>query len=137
MSATATIPLEALTFSISIDRDARAVYRFISDPQNLPKWASAFSRSVLPNGADWVMQTRKGSRMVLFHPAKSSDVRSHQVYSTPVIEHYIPVRVLASSSGSDVLLVLFHRPDITGEASQGEIFSATDALIKLKRQLEW
>ena len=131
-----SVTLEAVTFSISIDRNARAVYRFISDPRNLPKWACPFYRSVLPNGADWVMQTRKGSRMVLFHPAHSTDLRSHHVHSTPVINHYVPIRVLASSSGSDVLVVLFHPPGSTVKASEAEISSAADALITLKRALE-
>jgi len=34
------------TFSLSIQADPKAVYDFVSNPQNLPKWATAFCKSI-------------------------------------------------------------------------------------------
>jgi len=42
---------------VSIAREAEVVYRFVSNPTNLPQWATAFCQSIRQAGSDWVMQT--------------------------------------------------------------------------------
>ena len=38
--------LESRTLAVSIAREAEAVYRFVSNPANLPQWATAFCQSI-------------------------------------------------------------------------------------------
>ena len=83
------------------------------------------------------MEARKGPMTVLFHPENKSGNRDRQVHVSSGIEHYVPMSVFPSEAGSEVILALFHRPSITGKASEDEISSVTDALITLKRALEW
>jgi hypothetical protein len=45
------------TLSISIDCHPAKVYEFVSNPENLPKWATAFCKSVRKSGNDWIMET--------------------------------------------------------------------------------
>jgi hypothetical protein len=39
---------------------ADAVYQFVSNPANLPQWATAFCQSIHQAGSDRVMQTAGG-----------------------------------------------------------------------------
>ncbi len=48
------------TLSVSIERQPQEVYRFISDPQNLPKWATSFCQSVKKSRDEWIVETPLG-----------------------------------------------------------------------------
>src|SRR5690242_21917435 len=58
--------LQSRTLTMSISREADAVYQFISNPANLPQWATAFCRSIRQTGSDWIMQTSAGEMKVRF-----------------------------------------------------------------------
>ena len=49
--------LGSQTLSISIDCQPARVYEFVSNPENLPKWAKAFCKSVTKSNDDWIMET--------------------------------------------------------------------------------
>jgi hypothetical protein len=55
-----TTTLESRTLTVSIAREAEAVYQFVSNPANLPQRATAFCQSIRQAGSDRVMQTAGG-----------------------------------------------------------------------------
>lgn len=52
--------MKSKTLSISINRDPRKVNEFVSNPENLPKWAKAFCRSIKKSNGEWVVETLEG-----------------------------------------------------------------------------
>jgi len=58
--------LASRTLSVSINRSASDVYRFVSNPENLPKWATAFCKSVRKSNTDWIIETPQGPMKVRF-----------------------------------------------------------------------
>ena len=49
------------TLSITINRDSSAVYEYVLNPENLPKWAKMFCRSVKQSDSgEWIAQTQQG-----------------------------------------------------------------------------
>ena len=128
--------LESRTLTISIARKPEAVYRFISNPANLPQWATAFCQSIRQVGSDWVMQTSAGEMKVRFVPPNDFRVADHFVSPAPGVEIYVPMRVLPNGSGSEVVFTLFRQPDMTPEKFREDIGLVEQDLQTLKAVLE-
>ncbi|MEY4482731.1 MAG: hypothetical protein RL693_183, partial [Verrucomicrobiota bacterium] len=43
------------TLNITIQRIPDQVYAFVSNPANLPQWATAFCKSIRPSGTGWII----------------------------------------------------------------------------------
>jgi len=46
--------------SVSVNRTAKEVYAFASDPENLPQWAAGLSGSIKKEGENWVADSPMG-----------------------------------------------------------------------------
>jgi hypothetical protein len=55
--------LTSRTLSVSIQRDPGTVYAFVSNPEHLPQWATAFCRSVKRVNGEWIVETPQGWMM--------------------------------------------------------------------------
>lgn len=128
--------LESRTLTVSIAREADAVYQFVSNPENLPRWATAFCQSVRKSGSDWIMQTAAGEMKVRFVPPNEFRIADHYVSPAPGVEIYVPMRVLPNGSGSEVVFTLFRSPDMPPEKFAGDIGMVQQDLLTLKRALE-
>ena len=130
------VPLESRTLTVSIAREADLVYQFVSNPANLPLWATAFCQSIRQVGADWVMQTTGGEMKVRFVPPNAFRVADHFVSPAPGVEVYVPLRVLPNGSGSEVVFTLFRPPDMPPEKFREDTGLVEQDLQTLKTVLE-
>lgn len=112
------------------------VYQFISNPANLPQWATAFCQSIRQAGSDWIMQTSAGEIKVRFVPPNTFRVADHFVSPAPGVEIYVPLRVLPNGSGSEVVFTLFRSPDMTPEKLAEDMGLVQQDLQTLKHVLE-
>lgn len=129
-------PSESRTLTVSIARDADAVYQFVSHPENLPRWATAFCQSVRKVDSDWVMQTPVGEMKVRFVPANAFRVADHFVSPTPGVEIYIPLRVLPNGAGCEVVFTLFRQVNMLAADFARDLELVRNDLQSLKRVLE-
>ena len=127
---------ESRTLTVSIAREADAVYQFLSQPANLPQWATAFCRSIRQVGSEWIMETNAGQMKVRFVPPNAFRVADHFVSPAPGVEVYVPLRVLPNGAGSEVVFTLFRPPEMTPEKFAGDIKLVQQDLQTLKRVLE-
>lgn len=128
--------LESRTLTVTIAREADAVYQFVSNPANLPQWATAFCKSIRPAGADWLMETTAGPMRVRFVPPNAFRVADHLVSPAPGVEIHVPMRVLQNGSGSEVVFTLFRPPEMPPEKFAEDIRLVQQDLQTLKRVLE-
>jgi len=128
--------LESRTLAVSIACEAEAVYRFVSNPANLPQWATAFCQSIRQAGSEWVMQTSVGEMKVRFIPLNEFRVADHFVSPAPGVEIYVPLRVLPNGSGSEVVFTLFRSPEVSPEKFREDIGMVEQDLKTLKTVLE-
>lgn len=105
----------AETLSISIARGAQAIYHFVADPQNLPRWAPGLCESVECNGSDLIVHTPIGPARFRFAPVNTLGVLDHYVDLPDGRQVHVPLRVLANGEGSEVLFTLFRQPRISDE----------------------
>jgi len=128
--------MKSKTLSVSIDCDPKKVYEFVSNPENLPRWASAFCQSVRQVNNEWIIETPRGSMKVLFSNQNIFGILDHYVSPSPEVKIFVPMRVLSNGSGSEVVFTLFRQVGMSdGQYAEDQRLVDQD-LNKLKSILE-
>jgi hypothetical protein len=84
---------------MTIERSPLDVYNFVSDPANLPKWASGLDAAV----------------KVRFAERNKFGVLDHYVSVGGGAEVYMPMRVFPNGEGAEVLITVFRQPGVSEE----------------------
>ena len=84
---------------MTIERDPLDVYNFVSDPKNLPRWASGLGAAV----------------KVRFVERNKYGVLDHYVSIRSRPEIYVPMRVFPNGEGAEVLLTIFRQPGMNDQ----------------------
>lgn len=130
------------TVSVSIHRPPGQIYEFVRNPQNLPRWATAFCRSVYrSDDGRWIVQTPQGPVTIRFVEGNGLGVLDHEVTLADGTEIYVPMRVVANpsgagASGAEVIFTLFRGPEISEEAFDADLAMVERDLRMLKDVLE-
>lgn len=124
------------TLSVSIERQPQEVYRFISDPQNLPKWATSFCQSVKKSRDEWIVETPLGPMKIRFVERNDFGVLDHYVSPTPDQEILNLMRVVPNGTGSEVIFTLFQLPEISNDRYAEDLGMVERDLKVLKSVLE-
>jgi len=127
---------ETRLISISIARNPREVYDFVSNPANLPRWASGIGTSIANVNGGWIAQTPQGPVKVRFAPRNDLGVLDHYVTLPTGVKIYIPLRVIPNGIGSELQFTLFRQPDMTDRKFQEDAEWVLRDLTKLKEALE-
>lgn len=127
---------DSKTFTISINCEPEEVYNFVSNPNNLPQWANAFCKAVRRSDSDWIIETPQGPRKVRFVAPNDFGIVDHYVSPAPGLEIYVPMRVVANGTGSEVIFTLFRLSEMPDEKFVEDIELVKSDLQTLKRLLE-
>lgn len=122
--------------SISINKTVEDVYRFASDPFNLPKWAAGLSGSIKKDGDDWIADSPMGKVKVKLADPNSFGVLDHRVTLPSGVEVYVPLRAVANDNGSEVIFTLYRLPDVSDQHFMEDAQMVERDLKKLKDILE-
>jgi hypothetical protein len=128
--------LESKTISVSIGRDPREVYEFVSDPANLPEWAAGLGSSIEEINEEGNASTRQGTAKIRFVDRNNFGVLDHYVTPTPGAEVYVPMRVVPNADGAELLFTLFRLPGVTDEKFEQDKTLVLTDLMALKHLLE-
>jgi hypothetical protein len=128
--------LSSRTLSVTIRCDPGKVYEFVTNPENLPKWAQGLGGSVRKQGPDWMVDTPQGPMKIRFADRNSFGVMDHYVTTPSGDEVHVPMRVLANGSGSEVIFTLFRLPDMSDEKYAEDMRLVERDLRALKDLLE-
>ncbi len=124
------------TLSVSINCPPSKVYDFVSNPKNLPKWATGLCKSIGKSNNDWIVETPQGPMKIRFIEKNDFGVLDHYVTVAPGVEVYVPMRVLPNGSGSVVIFTLFRLPDMSDEKYAEDAGWVERDLKTLKKVLE-
>lgn len=83
-----------------------------------------------------VLETPQGPVKIRFAEKNEYGVLDHYVSPAPGVEIYVPMRVVANGSGSEVLFTLFHSPGMSEEAFAEDACMVERDLRGLKSMLE-
>lgn len=129
--------LKVLHISTSIQRPAKEVYDFVSDPRNLPKWALGLSKGPVTKAGDfWLAESPMGSVKIKFAEKNNFGIADHDVTIQSGETFHNPLRVLTNGDGSEVVFTLFRQSDMTDEKFYEDAEWVKKDLEKLKSVLE-
>jgi hypothetical protein len=124
------------TISVSINKPLAEVYAFAHVPENFMKWASGLSTTLHQEGDLWIADTLEGKAKVRFSEPNVYGVLDHWVTLPDGQEIYIPLRVIANDTGSEVSLTLFRLSQMDDAAFEGDAATVANDLAVMKRILE-
>lgn len=127
---------EVRTISIAIARDWRDVYAFVARPENAPLWASGLGKSLEQVDGRYFADGPEGRVEVRFAAPNDFGVLDHWVVPAPGVEIYIPMRVIANGTGSELTFTLFRQPGMTDERFASDAAWVERDLRRLKALLE-
>jgi hypothetical protein len=107
--------VESRTITVRINRPFDTVYAFLVNPENWSGWAKGLGKSLRRSEDGWIADSQGGTIHIRFTPRNNFGVLDHYV-TRPSGEHiYVPMRLIANSSGSELLFTLFREPDMSDE----------------------
>lgn len=124
------------TMSTSIKSDPKTVYDFVSNLENLPKWASSTFPTIKEVNGEWVVETPNGRNKVMITERNNFGILDHHVKLTSGVEVYVPMRVVKNGDGSEVLLTVFQAPEMTDDGYAKDIQTVEKDLNHLKTLIE-
>ena len=128
--------VESRHLSERIGRPPQEVYRYASDPANLPHWAPGLGDSVEEIDGQWYVETSTGRVALAFAARNDFGVLDHYVTLSSGEVIYIAMRVIADEAGSEVLFTLRRRPGMTDAEFEGDATAVMADLARLKHILE-
>ncbi len=128
--------LKSKTIIIPIKASAKKVYEFASNVENLPKWATAFCRSVRKQQGDWIVETSRGPASIRMTEKNGFGVLDHYVSPPSGAEVYVPMRVVPNEEGSEIQFTLFQGQDMSDEDLAKDLRWVEQDLQTLKNLME-
>ncbi|GAA4586263.1 hypothetical protein BJY16_007846 [Actinoplanes octamycinicus] len=121
-----------------IDRPARVVYEYASDPANLAHWAPGLGSSVRLEDGRWLVDVPGGGGQaeVVFVPRNDFGVLDHEVLLPGGEIVYVPFRVLADGDRAEVVFTVRRAAGMTDDEFDRDAAAVAADLATLKRILE-
>lgn len=128
--------LEVRNISVSIHRPPKDVYAFISNGENVPRWAMGLGNEIRRVDAEWLAEGPLGKIKVRFAPPNELGVADHDViFETGVVVHN-PIRVVPNGTGSTVIFTLMRLPGVSEQEFNEDAQTVEKDLTTLKALLE-
>jgi hypothetical protein len=121
-----------------IDRPARVVYAYASDPANLAHWAPGLGGSVRREEGRWLVDVPGGGGVaeVVFVARNDLGVMDHEVHLPDGQIVYIPFRVIADGEHAEIVFTVRRAPGMTDDEFDRDAAAVATDLATLKRILE-
>ena len=117
---------------ISILSPPSAVIGFLRDVYNWKTWAPWIEAVERSSERDWVLDTEAGTMKLHFVEPNSFGVLDHVVALASGVRAFNPMRVVPNGRGSELLMVVFHRPDASDEEFERDVVAVRADLARLK-----
>jgi hypothetical protein len=127
---------EVRNVSVSIQRKPEDVYAFVSNGENVPRWAAGLGKSIERVGRDWVADGPLGKVKLRFAEANSFGVADHDVELETGIVVHNPMRVVPNRAGSTVIFTLLRRTGVSEGQFAADMKAVERDLETLKQLLE-
>lgn len=127
---------ESKMISISIERSLQDVYDFMARPASFARWASGLGKPLGNEGTVWRFEGENGPVKVRVTEPNAYGVLDHYVELPDGSEIYVPLRVVANGTGTEVQFTLFRAPGMNDEKFATDAEWVMRDLVKLKEVLE-
>ncbi len=101
--------------SVSINRPPDEVYAFVSNPENVPKWATGLGKTIKKVNGEWIADSPTGKIKIKFAEENKFGVLDQDVTLESGVTINNPIRVIPNGTGSEVFFTLIRQPGTTDE----------------------
>jgi hypothetical protein len=122
--------------TVSIQRSPQDVYAFVTNGENIPRWAAGLGKEVRLVDGEWMAEGPLGKVRVRFAPANDFGVADHDVVLPTGGTVHNPIRVLPNHTGSTVVFTLMRLPGVSEQQFDDDAKTVKQDLDTLKRLLE-
>jgi uncharacterized membrane protein len=133
-------PLRALSaarhISVPINRPPLDVYNFVSNPENLPKWATGLGQSITNVNGEWIAESPMGKAKIRFAERNTFGILDHDVVLESGVKIHNPMRVVPNGNGSEIIFTLLRQSDMSDEKFSQDAKWVEKDLRTLKAVLE-
>jgi hypothetical protein len=124
------------TQNIMIETSAAAVYAFVADPANLPRWAVGFAQGVRQEDGTWIVETAAGDVPVRVDADSGRATVDFHMRPAAGVEVSAFSRVLPAGDASVYVFTQFQGPGMPDEVFDAQVRALGHELIALKAVLE-
>ena len=122
---------------VAIERPWRAVYEFVSNPRNLPRWAAGLAGSeVQREVTQWSMNSPMGRVLVSFVPENEYGVLDHTVTLSTGESVLNPLRVLPLDDQRCEVVFTLRQGTMSDAEFEDDAAAVAEDLVTLKGLLE-
>ncbi len=121
---------------VSIARPADVVYDYISDPRNLPQWASGLAGAIEFRDGEWIGESPMGRVTVRFVERNPTRVADHEVTLATGETFLNPMRVLADGDNSELVFSLRRAAGVSDADYERDAATIASDLAEAARILE-
>ena len=127
---------EIRNISVSIHRSPEDVHAFVSNGENLPRWATGLGNKIRRVDSEWLAEGPLGSVRVRFAPPNDLGVADHDVVLDTGATVHNPVRVVPNGTGSTVIFTLMRLSGVSEQQFDEDAKTVEKDLKTLKAVLE-
>ena len=130
-------PARSVTKSVAIDRPPEAVFTYLADARNWPRWAIVNVLAVEPGSEPgwWTMTTPRGTGELRIRGQAATGLLDHD-FRDPQAAWTVPARVVPNGRGAEFLMTFFQPPVLDDEEFDRQALLVDTELAALKDILE-
>jgi hypothetical protein len=120
------------TQTVTVHADPDALFAFLAEPRNLPKWAVGFCRDVRPEGHDWVVVTGHGEVRLRVEADPGTRTVDFRMSPAPGVDLLAASRVVPNGAGAEYVFTQFQPDGMPDEAFAANVRALQEELLVLK-----
>jgi hypothetical protein len=128
--------MRADTRTISISAAPAKVVDFLAAPDNLPRWAVGFAKSVRQEEGRWLVATGGGDMEIRIDADSRSGVVDFAMRPAPGVEVSARSRVVPNGRGCEYVFTQFQNPGMSDEVFEHSVEALKHELVMLRALLE-
>jgi len=128
--------MRADTKTIAIRALPDKVWKFLANPENLPRWAVGFAKAIRKDGERWLVTTGGGEVALRIVADQKLGVVDFWLSPAPGTEGFAASRVLPNGDGVEFVFTQFQAPDMSDEIFAKNVQALAHELTVLKALLE-
>jgi hypothetical protein len=128
--------LEVRNVTVSIRRPPRDVYTFVTNGENVPRWAAGLGTKIRRVDDVWLAEGPLGKVEVRFTPPNDLGVADHDVTLETGVTVHNPIRIVPNGAGSSVIFTILRQPGVSDRQFDQDAKAVEKDLATLRTILE-
>ena len=124
------------TQTMTINAAPKAVFEFVGNGANLPKWAIGFAKAVRPHDDRWIVTTGQGELALAINLHEPTGTVDFRMEAAPGVEAVAYTRAVPNGRGTEFLFTQLQHPGISDAMFDQLVRAVSHELVALRALLE-